>query len=362
MSRNWFSLGAITGVLLGLTGCFSRQTYIYSAADQQSADQQPSISTEQAANKQQNPKPKTQPQPDEGSQDLSNLMENYLVHGVFHDDFSVYDGTFYQGQDFGPWTAVYDGDGFIRVEAYSNAGAWLELQPALPGVPDTLAELTDQIRDSMSEEESRALTQAQLEKLIESRVTRSALVVTDQQFTPPFVYKSIITTEYQTKENPADKFNTTDEALLQKLKPNPWEVAWVVWNYIPDPDKNYDKDAFNYFMLKSNGWELGYRNSDGIQHILTTGDDVKLCTEDETNCNGPHFRDEYEVTVVQDEHDLMTIYVGGEEVTTYLDCDIPGGGIGYYTEDAGIGVAETTLMGCADNSQYCEMELELLSR
>ena len=46
MSRNWFSLGAITGVLLGLTGCFSRQTYIYSAADQQSADQQPNVSTE----------------------------------------------------------------------------------------------------------------------------------------------------------------------------------------------------------------------------------------------------------------------------------------------------------------------------
>jgi large repetitive protein len=32
--------------------------------------------------------------------------------------------------------------------------------------------------------------------------------------------------------------------------PNPWEVAWIIWNYT-------DNQHFYYFIPKTNGWELG---------------------------------------------------------------------------------------------------------
>jgi hypothetical protein len=364
MFRKLFSLGAIAAVLLGLTGCAPRNTISgginFNLGNSGEQDNGPEP-------KQQNPEPKTEP-PQERYQsaevievETSYLREGNVVDGVFFDDFSGYDGTFSQGQDFGPWTAVYDGDGFIRVEAYSNEGAWLELQPALPEVPETLAELVDEIKDSMSEEESRALTQAQLQKLIESRVTRAALVV-GPDVIAPFVYRTVVSTDYQTKENPAEKFKTTDEALLNKLEPNPWEVAWVIWNYIPNPRGNFDKDSFNYFILKPNGWELGYRNSEGIQNDFATGDDVRLCTEGEEDCYGPDFRDPYEVVVRHDFFNAITVYVDGERVVRYKSDDngVAFGKVGIYDEDAGISVAEAEVIKCGNNEPFCEDTIEEL--
>jgi hypothetical protein len=52
--------------------------------------------------------------------------------------------------------------------------------------------------------------------------------------------------------------------------PNQWETAWVFWNYT-------DNDHLYYFVLKTNGWEIGKRhpqyigpNNDG-QLIMRTG-------------------------------------------------------------------------------------------
>jgi hypothetical protein len=363
MIRKLFSLGVIAAVLLGLTGC--RHRYSVSGGTEFNLDNS-GEEDKGPEPKQENPEPKTQPPKPEQHQHYDLLSpevpytgEGNSVDGHFFDDFNSYDGTFYQGQDFGPWTAVYDGEGFIRVEAHSNEGAWLELQPALPGVPDTLAELIDEIRDSMSEEESRALTTERLEKLIEARVTRSALVV-GPEVTAPFVYRSVLTTEYQTKEDPASKFDTTDEALLQKLEPNTWEVAWVIWNYIPDPHGNYDRDSFDYFMLKTNGWELGKRNALGQQDIIITGDDVKLCTEGEEDCNGPYFRDVYEVIVEHDFFNAITVYVDGQKVVRYQSDDngVAFGRVGIYDEDAGISVAEVEVRECGKDDPLCEDTLE----
>jgi hypothetical protein len=53
---------------------------------------------------------------------------------------------------------------------------------------------------------------------------------------------------------------------LRTPSPNAWEAAWVLW-HLTDPDHLY------YFVLKTNGWELGKRDPTPprIQKILKDG-------------------------------------------------------------------------------------------
>ncbi len=368
MFRKLFTLGTIAAVLLGLTGCKHR--YSVSGGTEfnlgASGEEEPTPEPEEESTPK-NTEPKLQPQAVEPqyqplevvSAEAPHTGEGNTVDGSFFDNFEGYlAGTYLQGRDFGPWINVYDGDGFVRIAAYEQ-GAWLELQPDLPDVPSTLAELEDKIRDSLPGEEARALTTERLQELIESRVTRSALVV-GPDVNAPFIYRAVVATDYQTKESPAEKFDSTDEALLQKLEPNPWEVAWVIWNYIPDPYRDHNKDAFNYFMLKPNGWELGYRDSEGQQHDYATGESVRLCYEDETDCDGPYFRDPYEVVVRHDFFNAITVYVDGERVVRYQSDDngLAVGRVGIYDEDAGISVAEVEVAQCGHDEPFCEETIE----
>src|SRR4051794_23738226 len=61
----------------------------------------------------------------------------------------------------------------------------------------------------------------------------------------------------------------TDQQLRTGGPANPWETAWMVWDYT-------DNDHFYYFALKTNGWELGKRDPSypGGQRFLATGSDV----------------------------------------------------------------------------------------
>lgn len=372
MLRKLFSLGAIAAVLLGLTGCAARYTVSggteFNLGD--SGEEEPTPEPEETYRapepKQDNPQPKTQPpKPDEESHQHYDLLspetpyvgEGNTVDGRFSDDFSGYDtGVYAQGQDFGPWTIPYNGDGIIQITAYHD-GAWLELEPALPDVPQTKAELEDKIRESMPEEESRALTSERLQELMEREVTRSALVV-GPNVSAPFVYRAVVVTDSQTKENPAEEFETHDEAMLELLEPNPWEAAWVIWNYMPAYDGDFNKDSFHYFILKPNGWELGYRDSLGQQHDLATGDSVKLCTDDQVDCKGPDFREPYEIVVEHDFFKAITVYVDGEKVVYHKDEGVQFGRIGMYTEDAAIGVSNVEVVECEDDDPLCEEAIQ----
>jgi hypothetical protein len=100
--------------------------------------------------------------------------------------------------------------------------------------------------------------------------------------------------------------------------PNPWEVGWLVWDYL-------DNDHFTYLVLKPNGWEVGRRDPryPGGQRFLY--DDVAPVTRIGT---------ERTVTVDRVER-VTTIRVDGEILVSYpLPARERRGAVGMYTEDA----------------------------
>lgn len=112
-------------------------------------------------------------------------------------------------------------------------------------------------------------------------------------------------------------------AQLRDGEPNPWEVAWVIWQY-------EDDSRFYYFIPKPNGWELGKRDPSypGGQRFLASG-------HLETFPIGKV----YDVTIVQD-NDKIAVFVDGREIVRTRDAETPytKGRIGIYAEDAAIKV------------------------
>lgn len=112
----------------------------------------------------------------------------------------------------------------------------------------------------------------------------------------------------------------TEKQLRVNSSPNPWEVAWVIWNY-------QDNEHFYYFIPKPNGWELGKRDPayPGGQRFLATG-------------SAPSFpiRKWYNFQVTQDAKNAISVYVNGLLIIKYTDTESPytAGAIGLYNEDA----------------------------
>lgn len=110
---------------------------------------------------------------------------------------------------------------------------------------------------------------------------------------------------------------------LRDGAPNPWEVAWVIWQY-------EDDSRFYYFIPKPNGWELGKRDPayPGGQRFLASGTRERFPVGKV-----------YDVTIVQDE-DRLAVFVDGREIVRTRDAEKPyrQGRIGIYAEDAAIKV------------------------
>ena len=110
---------------------------------------------------------------------------------------------------------------------------------------------------------------------------------------------------------------------LRDGQPNPWEVAWVIWQY-------EDDSRFYYFIPKPNGWELGKRDPayPGGQRFLASGNRERF-----------PIGKVYDVTIVQDE-DRLAVFVDGREIVRTRDAEKPyrQGRIGIYAEDAAIKV------------------------
>lgn len=60
---------------------------------------------------------------------------------------------------------------------------------------------------------------------------------------------------------------TTTAQTRVNSPPNPWEVGWLVWDYL-------DPEHFTYLVLKPNGWEIGRRDPayPGGQRFIATGE------------------------------------------------------------------------------------------
>jgi hypothetical protein len=104
---------------------------------------------------------------------------------------------------------------------------------------------------------------------------------------------------------------------------NPWEVAWVVWQY-------QDDDHFYYFIPKPNGWELGKRDPayPGGQRFLATGEDQRFPVGQV-----------YDVLIEQ-VGPALTVSVDGRVLVRFTDTERPylQGRFALYAEDAAIRV------------------------
>lgn len=112
----------------------------------------------------------------------------------------------------------------------------------------------------------------------------------------------------------------TERQLRRPAVPNPWEVAWFVFQYADDAH-------FYYFIPKPNGWELGKRDPayPGGQRFLASGTtpvyslgqwhDVRLTIGGVAN---------------------LTVWVDGVRVVSFDDKERPysRGRIAFYLEDA----------------------------
>jgi hypothetical protein len=106
---------------------------------------------------------------------------------------------------------------------------------------------------------------------------------------------------------------------LRSPRPNPWEVAWVLWHY-------GDNAHFYYLFLRPNGWMLGKEDPayPGSQRLLI-------------NRSYPKFRPGawYWVHVRQVKRTIV-VWVGGQKLGVFRDLQRPYmfGKLGLYCEDS----------------------------
>lgn len=198
----------------------------------------------------------------------------------FNEDFSSFSPKYYDdGKSFGEWLVQFAGYGLVGIESESS-GKFLRLSP----------------------------------KAVASAEATSSSLVTGPKYSGPIEFEAKL---------------LTLEQLRTGSTPNPWEVAWIIWNYT-------DNEHFYYFIPKPNGWELGKRdpNYPGGQRFLATGTDVIFPIG--------HI---YDVKIEQDLSSVITVWVNGAKITTFTDSETPynSGNIGFYTEDALIQVDDVSV-------------------
>lgn len=184
--------------------------------------------------------------------------------------FSEYRGTdsLDDGQRLGPWQVVFDGVSFGPGVRFSAAG--LRLKPDVARTPDQ---------------------------------TSSAMVVSRMRFGQGALH---VTASW------------TTGAPTRRGTPNPWEVGWLVWDYV-------DNDHFTYLILKPTGWEVGRRSPTevGGQRFIADGADPATP------------RGQVRTVSIDRLRDQTTIRVDGAVLIAYsLPASERHGAVGMYSEDS----------------------------
>lgn len=150
--------------------------------------------------------------------------------------------------------------------------------------------------------------------------THAALVLSNTSFSGEITFRGRVRTVRQ---------------LRTGSPPNPWECAWLVWNYYGG--------HFYYLALKTNGWEIGKhdRAFPGNQMFLMTGAgsfDLGVW---------------YQFEITQKENEIA-VRINDVEVARLTDTVRPytSGKFGFYTEDAVIQVDDITAPFREDFEDY----------
>lgn len=204
------------------------------------------------------------------------------------DDFEKYEaGTWPQGSERGEWIHKYHGYGSVGVHKVANGTKRLFQKPKA----------------------SQSLNE-----------THASLVLSKKVFSQPKI-----------------KYRSKVVRQLRQPAANPWETAWVLWNYTND-------HRFYYFAYKTNGWELGkvdntkmnpngpeclwpeYLNCKypGAQRFLSTGGSPQVKVG------------RWDTIRVEQVGNTISAKIGNQLVVKYEDNDEPylSGQVGFYNEDA----------------------------
>lgn len=102
------------------------------------------------------------------------------------------------------------------------------------------------------------------------------------------------------------------EQLRAGSAPNPWETAWLVWDYL-------DNEHFSYLAIKTNGWELGKRDPaySGGQRFLATGDAPATAAGQWRNA---HIK---RTASADGLRSTIRAFVGGVNIATFGDTEQP---------------------------------------
>jgi hypothetical protein len=146
-----------------------------------------------------------------------------------------------------------------------------------------------------------------------SAVTLASAVPTS----PGETHSALVTTK-KTWSDSTISFTTTTLAQLRTgSAPNTWEVGWVMFRF-------RDLANYYYFMVKTNGFELGKKQGSDAQIFLATGDLPQLAL------NKPR-----KITV-QAQGPRIRVSVDGTQILDFTDPHpaLAAGSVGLYEEDS----------------------------
>ena len=187
------------------------------------------------------------------------------------DEFANLSSTtsYSDGMVFGNWTTVFAGYGYVK-----GSGGYLTMAPRAVTSPDA---------------------------------TSAALVVSRTGTTA-----SCLTVSSRV---------ATTAQLRTGSAPNPWEVGWLVWDYV-------DNEHFTYLAVKTNGWEVGRRDPvyPGGQRFIATGSNMATPVG------------QYRTIDVRRTATTTTVKLDGTALATYTMANAAEryGKVGMYTEDSAV--------------------------
>jgi hypothetical protein len=134
---------------------------------------------------------------------------------------------------------------------------------------------------------------------------------------PDQTYSTLVTSKRTWRDQTFELTMTTDAQLRTGSSPNPWEVAWLMFRF-------RDRADYYWFILKTNGFELGKKQGSYKQIFLVLGD-LPYATV------GVPRR-----VRVKTDGARIEVWVDGDQVVDYVDPTplLAPGSIGLYEEDS----------------------------
>lgn len=133
---------------------------------------------------------------------------------------------------------------------------------------------------------------------------------------PSETHSALITTKRRWADHTVAFSTTTLKQLRRNTAPNTWEVGWVMFHFT-------DLENYYWFMLKTNGFELGKKQGSDTQHFLVTGDLPGIAVGQQRRVQ------------VKTQGARIQVFVDGSKVVDYVDPrPLGAGSVGLYEEDA----------------------------